>query len=293
MKKIDYNTKEKLINLSGACFWYWGNFYSFLETCGIPQNIYKQFGKDGGKYQVMRSVLELLERQQKYDLIENIAKEFYNLSPSEENIDREKAKKLLSELRSILGTSFLQEELKQNEAQERIIKTQLIQEQKKIRKEKLLEIKNTFFVLCNESNKQKRGYELEKLFYELVELEEFEYNKPYKIEGEQIDGHFKYEKFDYLVEVKWIDENCKQSDLAIFDTKIRGKAQSTRGFFLSISGFDFNSIRKFSGDSPRIILMEATDLISVLEERISFFDLMKYKLDQLVRKGLIYAKYEN
>lgn len=290
MKKIDYNTKEKLINLAGVCFWYWGNFYSFLETCGIPQNIYKQLGKDGGKYQVMRSVLESLERQERYDLIENIAKEFYNLTPSEENIDKDKAKKILKELRDILGASFLQKELEQKETQERIRQHQIVQGQKKLRQEKLIQVKNTFFDLCSESNKQKRGYDIEKLFFELLQLEEFEYTKPYKKEGEQIDGHFKYEKFDYLVEIKWLDKNCKQSDLSVFDGKIKGKAQSTRGFFMSISGFDDNAINKFSGDSPRIILMDASDLVSVLEERVSFFDLLKYKLDQLVRKGSIYAK---
>lgn len=293
MKKIDFNTKEKFINLAGACFWYWNNFYSFLETCGIPQNIYKQFGKEGGKYQVMRSILELLERQQRYDLIENIAKEFYNLSPSDENININKAKRLLGELRNTLGTSFIQKEVEEKESQERIRQNQIIQEQKKLQQEQLLNLKSAFLRLFKESNKQKRGYDIEKLFFDLLSLEEFEYTGPYRKEGEQIDGHFKYEKFDYLVEIKWTEESCKQPDLAVFDTKIRGKAQSTRGFFLSINGFDTNSVNKFTGDSPRLILMDGADLSAVLEDRVSFFDLLKDKIDQLVKKGSIYVKYEN
>jgi hypothetical protein len=94
-KKLDFNIKDKLINLSGACFWYWNTFYSFLESCGVSSSVYRQFGKEGGKYQLMRSILELLERQEKYDVIKNIAAQFYNFSPNEDGIDKEKAGKLL------------------------------------------------------------------------------------------------------------------------------------------------------------------------------------------------------
>ena len=77
----------------------------------------------------------------------------------------------------------------------------------------------------------------------------------------------------------------------IFDGKIRGKAQSTRGFFLSINGFSENAVVKFSGDSPRIICMDGQDLMLILEERVTFYDLMKLKTDHFVRKGNIYVNY--
>src|SRR5882672_9072611 len=102
-KKLDFNVKDKLINLSGACFWYWNTFYSFLESCGVPSNIYRSFGKEGGKYQVMRSILELLERQERHDLIKSIATQFYNFTPSEEGIDKEKAYRFLADFRNIIG----------------------------------------------------------------------------------------------------------------------------------------------------------------------------------------------
>ena len=48
---------------------------------------------------------------------------------------------------------------------------------------------------------QQRGYKLEDLFCDLLELHEMDYKRPYKTrDGEQIDGHFRYEKFDYLFE---------------------------------------------------------------------------------------------
>lgn len=100
-------------------------------------------------------------------------------------------------------------------------------------------------------------------------------------------GHFRYEKFDYLVEVKWTSGPTKQKDLAVFDGKIRGKAQSTRGFFLAANGFDNDTVNKFSGDAPRIVLMTGEDLALVLDGRLPFFDVMKAKIDAIVRYGNI------
>ena len=122
----------------------------------------------------------------------------------------------------------------------------------------------------------------------------WEYTKPYKTpDGEQIDGYFKYEKFDYLVECKWEDGFIKQRDLSIFDGKIRGKAQSTRGLFLAANGFDENAIQKFSGDSPRIILMSGDDLAMILNGQVLFYDALKAKVEAIVRYGNINLPLRN
>lgn len=291
MKKIDFNTKNMMVNMAGTCFWYWGTFYSFLESCGIPSSVYSQFGKESGKYQTMRSILEFLERQQKYDLINNIAVEFYNLAPQEKEINIEKANKLLEDFRKSMGSSLIKNEVEQNKLKEQIEANKKILEEKKNAKQKLDNLKNEFIKLQSATNKQQRGYDLEKLFFEILGLEEFEFKPPYKTSGEQIDGHFKYEKFDYLVELKWVDGQCKQEDLAIFEGKIKSKAQSTRGFFLSINGFDDNCVLKNSGDAPRVIFADGKDIFYILDDRTSFFDLMKFKVDQLVRTGQIYVNF--
>ena len=96
-----------------------------------------------------------------------------------------------------------------------------------------------------------------------------------------------YEKFDYLVEAKWITGPTKQPDLSIFDGKIRGKAQSTRGLFLAADGFDGNAVEKFSGDAPRIVLMTGEDLAIVLDGTLPLADVMRAKVDAIVRYGNI------
>jgi len=287
---MDFNVKGKLISLSGTCFWYWNNFYSFLESCGIPSSVYKQFGKEGGKYQIMRSVLELLERQGKYDVIKTIAVQFFNLIPSGDGIDIDKANKQLEEFKAMVGISLIEEEVNKREFAKKREEWKRISAEKEIYKNKLMNIKERFLILNASEDKQKRGYELETLFFDLLELEEFEFHRPYKSAGEQIDGHFRYEKFDYIVEIKWTEAFTRQSDLSIFDGKIKGKGQSTRGFFVSINGFDTNAVSKFSNDSPKIMFMDGQELFTLLEERTTFYDLMKLKADAFARKGDIYAK---
>jgi len=291
IKKLDFNAKDKLINLAGVCFWYWNTFYSFLESCGIPSSVYRQFGREEGKYQLMRSILEVLERQQRYDVIKNIATQFFNLTPSEDGIDKEKANRLLEDFRKTIGKSLIDEEVDKKEIERKLEEQKRITDEKKLIKEKLLEIKSTFLKLKLTDDKENRGFALEKLFFDLLEIEEFETHRPYRLAGEQLDGHFKYEKFDYIVEIKWTDETASQSDLSIFDGKIRGKGQSTRGFFLSINGFNANGLSKYSGDAPRIILMDGRDLYLIFEEMTTFYDLMKLKTDALARKGTIYVNY--
>lgn len=292
-KKIRFDLKEQIVSLAGACFWYWNSFYSFLDSCGVPRSLYNRFPKESyNKYQVMRNVLEVLEEQNKDDAINNIISNFYRLrnAVDRDSLDNKKAKQLLDEFRETVGNDPIETEIKkQKQDQARAVHAQSV-EQVKTKTKKLDQLNNEFIVLTTstELTPQQRGFKLEELFFDLLQFSEFEYSKPYRTPGgEQIDGHFKYEKFDYLVEAKWIDGLTKQKDLSIFDGKIRGKAQSTRGLFLSANGFDANAVSKFSGDAPRILLMTGQDLAMVLNGQILFFDAMKAKVNAIVRYGNI------
>ena len=240
----------------------------------------------------MRNVLEVLEEQGKDEVINNIMSNFYRLrnAVDKDSLDNKKAKQLLDEFRETVGNDPIENEIKkQKQDQARAVYQESV-EQVKTKTKKLEQLNNEFIALTTTTDltPQQRGFKLEELFFDLLQFSEFEYSKPYRTpDGEQIDGHFKYEKFDYLVEAKWIDGFTKQKDLSIFDGKIRGKAQSTRGLFLSANGFDPNAVSKFSGDAPRILLMTGQDLAMVLSGQVPFFDAMKAKVNAIVRYGNI------
>ncbi|MEM9402375.1 MAG: restriction endonuclease [Pseudomonadota bacterium] len=293
-KKLSFEAKEKMVQLAGACFWYWKGYHSFLDTCGVPRRIRDRYPQGTyNKYDLMRNVLNDLESAGKFDVINAIVSGFYSMRGpvDKDDLDVDKAMELLKEFREIVGNDPIEEAMRQ-EAQEKARKQHKTTiAETRSRTERLNELNGLFidFHTSTEYTPQQRGYELERLYFRLLEYFEVECKPPYKTaSGEQIDGHFKYEKFDYLVEVKWEAEVTKQKDLSIFDGKIRGKAQSTRGLFLSANGFSENAIQKYSGDRPRILLMTGEDLALVLNGQIPFNDAMQAKVDAIVRKGEIY-----
>ena len=291
-KRLSFEVKEKMVALSGACFWFWNSFDSFLDSCGVPRQIRDRYPREAyNKYQLMRNILTDLDNAGKIDIINAIVSNFYRIrSPVDrDNLDVKQAQGLLEEFRELVGTDPIEAEI-QRQAQETVrANYQVSIIERRAWTEQLNKLNKRFIELASSDiSPQKRGFDLEALFFNLLAFYEFDYTKPYRTGAfEQIDGHFRYEKFDYLVEVKWTEGLTKQPDLSIFDVKIRGKAQSTRGFFLSANGFDENAIAKFSGDAPRIVLMTGEDLALVLSNQVAFDDAMKAKIDTIVRKGQI------
>ena len=235
-KTLNFEVKEKIVALSGACFWFWNSFYSFLDSCGVPRHVQQRYPREAyNKYQVMRNVLGDLEQAGKTDIIHAIVSNFYKLRGpvDRDNLDVKKGRHLLQEFRELVGTDPIEAEI-QRQAQEKVRAERLSSiEQRQFRIQQLNALNIQFIELASSTNMspQRRGFALEALFFDLLAFYEFECTKPYRTKsGEQIDGHFRYEKFDYLVEAKWTDGLTKQPDLSIFDGKIRGKAQSTRGF---------------------------------------------------------------
>ena len=292
-KKLSYEAKERMVTLAGVCFWYWSNFYSFLDSSGVPLRVRQRYPRESfNKYQTMRNILNDLDQAEDIDTINSLISNFYRLrGPVDQDaLDVRKAVALLKEFREIVGNNPIELEMqRQSRDNARKVYEERINQYRDLQRQ-LEDLNITFIGLSNESevSKQNRGYVLERLFFELLGHCEFDFRKPFRnASGEQIDGHFRYEKFDYLVETKWTDGLTRQPDLSIFDGKIRGKAQSTRGFFLSANGFDKNAIAKFSGDAPRIVLMTGEDLALILSGRINFDDAMKAKIDAIVRQGEI------
>ena len=293
MKKLNYQIKEQMVKLAGACFWFWASFHSFLSTCGVSRQLIKRYPKETfNKYTVMRNILERLDEAGQIDVIKNIVSGFYRLtSPiDKDNLDVDRAKMLLAEFRELVGNDPIERAVEEQQIRKRQKEARKIVEKTQEQIRKLEGLRGRFLSLFSDRSytPQQRGFELESLFFELLEIEEFEYTKSFRGPGEQIDGLFSYSKFDYLVEVKWAKDTIKQDDLSIFDGKIRGKAQSTRGLFLAVNSFDGNAVKKFSGDRPSIILMDGVELTSIYEGRRTFFDLLKFKVDALVRYGDIY-----
>lgn len=291
-KRLSYETKEAMVSLAGACFWFWNGFHSFLDTCGVSRSLRARYPRESfNKYELMRNILTDLDSAGELDTIQALVSGFYRLRGpvDRDNLDVAKAKEMLDGFRQLVGDDPIDAEVKRRERQAAREMHKESQAERQAHQGRLEELNASFLTLSSLENvtPQDRGYKLEALFFDLLRLCEFEFSPPYRHPGEQIDGHFRYEKFDYLVEAKWTKAPSAQGDLSVFDGKIRGKAQSTRGFFLSAAGFDQNAVTKYSGDAPRIILMTGEDLALVLSGMTTFADAMRAKVDAIVRHGRI------
>jgi hypothetical protein len=134
---------------------------------------------------------------------------------------------------------------------------------------------------------QQRGYLLQDLLnmmfklYGISATPSFTRNE----NGEQIDGGFEVEGWQYLVECRWRKKLADITELAGLSDKVGRSGKSAKGFFLSINGWSDNvpSLMKQNPDKA-CILMNGDDLQGILSDRIDLQGFIKAKIQYLSYK---------
>lgn len=157
-------------------------------------------------------------------------------------------------------------------------------------REKLSELSRAFADLAQSAEAHTRGFELERLMYDLFELFDLDPKASFKNTGEQVDGAFSLEGTDYLFEAKWQRDMVSVQELDAFSSKIRRKLENTLGVFLSINGYSDDAVRAHSSGQPSIVLVDGADLMAVFEERIDFVSLLLRKKRHAAQTGNIYLR---
>lgn len=124
----------------------------------------------------------------------------------------------------------------------------------------------------------KRGFAFEGLLNEVFAAFDLAPRGSFRLVGEQIDGSFHHAAHTYLVEAKWHGQRLGQSDLLVFSGKVSGKAQWTRGAFISLSGYTHDGLEAFArGKQTNIICFDGLDLFAVLNGKVGLSDLIALK----------------
>jgi len=201
------------------------------------------------------------------------------------SLDAKVAKDKIEKLKTLLGHKTEKEE-ERLKTKEREAETEKI----KAKNRTMDELRNEFYEMCkNKSGSQKRGYQLEEFLQKLFGLFEINVFKPFKLQGEQIDGAIKFDGNNYTFEAKWQDAESACNDLYVFAYKIESNTLYPRGLFFSINGFSVEAIERITfGKSPHLLLFDANDFIAVLEERISLIKLLEEKIRYAQTKSNIY-----
>jgi hypothetical protein len=146
-------------------------------------------------------------------------------------------------------------------------------------------LKETFLTMHQEPDVQRRGRLIEQLLNELFFLFDMNPRKSFRIVDEQIDGAFTFRTDDYLLEAKWEKTAAAREDVDVLAQKVQRKGKNTLGLFLAVSGFSEPAVRAHSNVGSGLILMDGTDLFSVLDQQIGLDDLLEAKRRHLSETG--------
>lgn len=286
--------KEALCSI----YWYKNNLRSFLNNSLSDPAVISHADWNGYKRQIVSDIIDqLCNNQEKYlgdlrRLIHEVIKmeNFRHLEQLEDGKKKvERAKQAVEDLRKLIDdqTKRIKDEeeirIKRHESLERIRSNKALLN-------KLDEIKMNYYTLVTSQDNQKRGFELEKVLYELFELFDLDPKASFRNTGEQIDGAFSLKGTDYLFEAKWKAKSSDASDLDSFAGKISRKLDNTLGLFLSINGFSDDAVKVHSLSRSTMLLMDGSDLMHVLENQVDFVSLILRKKRHAARTGEIYLK---
>ncbi len=155
---------------------------------------------------------------------------------------------------------------------------------------KLLQEVRADFRQLKELEPQDRGFEFETFLNKLLSVYNLSPRKPYKKNGEQIDGSFLLNNNTYLLEAKWKKEPLGQADLLVFHGKVEGKAPWARGLFVSFSGFTQQGLNAYAtGKQSCIIGICGKDLAYVIDGRIALPDLIEFKVRRAAETNEFYV----
>ncbi len=169
-------------------------------------------------------------------------------------------------------------------------KLQLLEE----RRATLGELRSEFLTLVRQDDgtvvqRQRRGYDLEKLLARLFRAYELDYRPSYRLDHEQIDGSFHFRGFTYLVEAKWRAVPPDLGDLLHFKGKVDGKLDSTRGAFISMANYDpeilYNFVRNSRGSRNNIIMFTGADITQLFDGHIGLEAALTKKVDAAEQEG--------
>ena len=299
-KKISAGAMQALKEALTHIYWYKPDLRSFLSHCLSERSLLSQLNWSEYKRNIVANLIDHLARQEHIyqdDLLQLIFEvsnitDFTHLENLEDGkIKAQKAEAAVAALRNQLkGHQNIVDERnkikeRRKQANERLASVNEVQNQ-------IASLKEDFYGLFSCSNVQQRGYDLEKFLTNLFDLFDLDPRAAFRITGEQIDGSFSFEGTDYLVEAKWVNNPVGAKDLDSLAGKLSRKLDNTLGLFVSISGFSKDAISTHSSGRRLVLLLDGSDLIAILDNRIKLDELIRRKRRNAAETGNIYVRID-
>lgn len=283
--------KETVVNV----FWKRKDVRSLFRKCAVPDTLVNRQDWDGYKINVVAPVLDYLnEHEDGLGPLRQIVHETLSYTDgdhllwmSDGKLRKQEAERCLDRLRKLVSAhdTAVRSEEEEKDARERRAEEE--QREASFRMA-LQDIHDRFLGFFQAADAQGRGYSLEAMLYDLFTLFELGPRGPFRRVGEQIDGAFTHCSDPFLLEAKWQKNPCNLNDLRDLDGAVGSSLDNTLGLFISINGFSEQAITEYlTGSRPRLICMDGSHVMVVLEGRIDFSDLLMRLRDAAVHKKRI------
>lgn len=155
----------------------------------------------------------------------------------------------------------------------------------KVSFEKIQNIKQRFLQM-EKLKPQERGYEFEKLLFDLFDIYGFNPRPSFRNTGEQIDGSIEFEHQFYLIEAKWQTNPILEKDLLALHGRASGHSRIGRGIFITRGNFSSDGVEAFQRLQPTSIIgFDGQDLYIIFERCLPLADVIRLKVRKLVESG--------
>lgn len=292
--EIPLDIRELLHDAILALFWPKAKILEFLSSVGCAGAITQQLARqteDLSRHQMVVEAFSKLNAQpdRGHATYQAMIDRLVNWSHFDRywfetvpKLDRAEAEASLDRLRGSIE--------KRNRSTKDNRKTASSMREKDSRSADLAALQLAFAKLYGDQIKpQARGYLFERFLKELFDRQSIKMGEPFRINGEQIDGTFKFEGENYIVEAKWQDALTSTGDLYKFAHKVDGKMHG-RGLFVSVNAFSREGIEAIVvGKQIQTILMDGEDISHVLEGRVSLEEMLDYKIRAAQTRGDVYV----
>jgi hypothetical protein len=291
MNVLPYEIQRAMIQCFGRAFHYKDNLSAFFLSCGVSHVLNDKY-REHAKFAWSRNVISELGQTESGCIVQKrILTELCKLRdlPDKDVPDRDAGLDALRTLKQLALEQKLYVEESREKEKQRSQQNEARQKIVKERKQTLDRLRDLFNAALMSDNRQQAGYSLEDLLKDLFAVFEIEYRKSYRTETQQIDGHFRFDGFDYLVEAKWRKDMPPESEIGGFKLKVDTKIESTRGLFVSIQGYRPEVTAQFNGRGANIILIDGAHLVQILEGRQDLRDMLRTIISRAAQEGLAYT----
>lgn len=135
-----------------------------------------------------------------------------------------------------------------------------------------------------------RGFAFEPFLSALFDLFGLAPRGSFRLAGEQIDGSFALDGEIYLLEARWQNREAGNSDLLTFAGKVSGKAQWSRGLFVSYSGFSPDGLKAFGrGRRTNLIGINGLDLHHILSGTLDLREVLQRKVRRAAETNRVFV----